>query len=529
MSTTGSLLRRMVTALGIALATVAATPDVAAGDDGQASVVIVLDTSLSMRGERLELARETAATYLRALPADVSVGLVTFDDQAELTVPLTLDHAPVRAALRDATLAPHTRLYDAVALAADTLADSRGRRKLLVVSDGEDTGSAATLAEAVRALRSARGIADVGVLGPATDGGRDRLAHATGGRLLTAAQAKARATELAPAPLAPAPSAWPLAAGLGAMFLGLFGACFALFRRVGRARTSALTATLRLYQLSRPQAQPSQDDSEWTSPLRHLLAYSERILSIKGWRNRVTADLDLAGLSLRPAEWLLVRAGISTGCGVLLMAIGLSAPGFALGLLLGWLAGRIFVKLRISRRQAAFAEQLPDTLQLVVGALRAGFSLPQALDAVVRDDTQPIAGEMSRALARTRLGVSVEDVLDKIAERMDSKDFAWVAMAIRIQRRVGGNLAELLATTVHTMRERTGLRRHVKALTAEGKMSAYVLIGLPIVIGLWMSLARREYIAPLYTNPVGWIMLGSAIGSVAVGWFWMSRLVKVEV
>lgn len=506
-------------------------PAAAAAEDrpGEAGVIIVLDTSGSMAGARIKLAREVAESYLRALPGDVPAGLVTFSGPPVLTVPPTLDRARMQAALDHARAKGRTQLYDAVALAAATMSQESGQRKLLVLSDGEDTHSVTTLDDAIQTLRQRRITADMGVLDLApTAGGRDRLVHATGGRMLTGQEAKSRAAELAPAPVMAAPPTWPLSVGLGSVVLAVLGVGFVLAGGLSRAtRRSRELAALACYRLAGTEQTSASDRG--IAPVRLLLGAGERILSSRGRRERLVTDLELAALSLRPAEWLLVRALSSIGLGVLLMALGMSWFGGFLGLLLGWLGTRTFVKVRISRRRAAFAEQLPDTLQLVVGALRAGFSLPQALDAVVRDDTQPIAGEFARALARTRLGMTVEDALDKAAERMESADFAWVVMAIRIQRQVGGNLAELLLTTVHTMRDRSQLRRHVKGLSAEGKLSAYVLIGLPIAMATWMFVSRGDYIAPLYTHPIGWLMSLTAVVSVSFGWFWMSKLVKVEV
>jgi tight adherence protein B len=269
---------------------------------------------------------------------------------------------------------------------------------------------------------------------------------------------------------------------------------------------------------------------EPSRPMRLLLALSERIISRRGMREGIEFDLDLAGIRLRPAEWLLVRFGVAVGLGVVLAAVtGAPVVCGPLGALLGWFGGRSFLRLRIGRRRALFGEQLPDTLQLVAGALRSGFSLAQALDSTVREGTQPIAGEIARSLARTRLGVSVEDALDKAADRMRCQDLSWVVMAIRIQREVGGNLSELLLTTVGTMRERATVRRQVKALTAEGRMSAYVLISLPIGLGAWLFASRRDYVEPLYTRPVGWMLLGATAVCLSAGWFWMKKMIKVEV
>src|SRR6185437_2866651 len=149
-------------------------------------------------------------------------------------------------------------------------------------------------------------------------------------------------------------------------------------------------------------------------------------------------------------------------------------------------------------------------LQLVVGALRSGFTLQQAVDALVREGPDPVAGEFSRALAEIRLGGDLEDALDRVAARNSSRDLAWLVMAIRIQREVGGNLSEVLETAVETMRERGRLRRHVRALSAEGRLSAYVLVGMPVVLSIWMFLVRRSYLKPLYTEPLGIAMLVAA-------------------
>ncbi|HWO66881.1 MAG TPA: type II secretion system F family protein [Umezawaea sp.] len=315
-----------------------------------------------------------------------------------------------------------------------------------------------------------------------------------------------------------------LVVGLGALFLGLFSAVLLMSRR--RRTVSVAVTAIERYRSSR--AAPPSDTSAKSALFRFMLHVGDRSLS-QGRRERNAARLDLARLSLTPAEWLVIRSAVAGFAAGGLGVLTKSTTGLVIGLVLGWFASRAFLRRRVAKRRAAFADQLPDTLQLLVGALQAGFSLPQALDTVVREDTQPIAGEIARALARTRLGASLEEALEIVAHRMGSPDFVWLVMAIRIQRHVGGNLAELLLTTVHTMRERSSLRRQVRALSAEGKLSAYVLIGLPIMLALWMFISRREYIAPLYTTTLGLVLLGAGVTCVALGWFWMSTLIKVKV
>lgn len=266
-------------------------------------------------------------------------------------------------------------------------------------------------------------------------------------------------------------------------------------------------------------------------PVRRI---AERLMSpllrIGGMEQRLAERLDLAGIGRQPAEWALLGAGICAGIALLaILLAGNPVIGIAVGGLLGWLGMRFFLNFRISRRRTAFSDQLPDVLQFIASSLHSGFSLAQGLDAVVREDTQPAAGEFSRALAQTRIGLLLEDALDTVADRMDSPDLRWSVIAIRIQREVGGNLAEVLGHTVETMRERASIRRHVRALSAEGRLSAYILVALPILVGGWMFIASKNYVRPLYTTGVGIGMLVFAFLMLAAGSLWMRKMVKVEV
>jgi Flp pilus assembly protein TadB len=254
------------------------------------------------------------------------------------------------------------------------------------------------------------------------------------------------------------------------------------------------------------------------------------VLRAGGTEAKLAERLDLAGIERDPAEWVLAGAGASLVLMIVLTVLfGNVLIAVALGALAGWLGMKYGLSFLIRRRRARFADQLPDMLQFIAGSLRSGFSLGQGLDAAVREDTQPIAGEFSRALAESRIGVELEDTLDQVADRMESGDLRWTVIAIRIQRETGGNLAEVLGNTVATMRERAQLKRHVRALSAEGRLSAYILVALPIFIGAWLFLTRRSYVRPLYTSSVGVVMLAVAVLLVAGGALWMRKLVKVEV
>ena len=213
----------------------------------------------------------------------------------------------------------------------------------------------------------------------------------------------------------------------------------------------------------------------------------------KSLEARITQRLEAAGSELKSAEWLLLHAAIFLVAGLVgLMLGGGSVLTGLLFLALGVVGPWLYLGIRRGRRRKAFGSSLPDTLQLMSGSLAAGLSLPQSVDTVVREGAEPIASEFKRVLVESRLGVPLEDALEGVAQRFDSKDFAWVVMAIRIQRQVGGNLAELFETVAATMREREYVRRQVAALAAEGKLSAWVLGGLPPLFLGYLVLTKRR-------------------------------------
>jgi Flp pilus assembly protein TadB len=258
------------------------------------------------------------------------------------------------------------------------------------------------------------------------------------------------------------------------------------------------------------------------------VAVTEQVVRAGGWEGRFAAQLDRAGMKLRPAEWVLLRVAVGVGVTVLLVA-AFGLIGLPFGILFGWLVTAAYHRRRAGRRAERFAAALPEALQLVVGSLRSGFSLTQALEAMAREVGDPVGTEFGRALAETRLGMELDDALDRLARRSQNRDLAWTVLAIRVQREVGGNLAEVLETTVTTIRERELLRSQVRSLSAEGRLSAWILLGLPVVLGAFMFLVRRDYVAPLFTDPRGVLMLLGGVLLVCLGGIWLSRLVRVEV
>lgn len=332
------------------------------------------------------------------------------------------------------------------------------------------------------------------------------------------------------APAASAHLSWKLLALLACIFASILVIGLLLtgaLRRENPARR--LEAQLDRYYRPRHGSQAEDDAAVEGKVVSAAVSGAARLLSSNA-EQRLALRLDLAGISRKPSEWVVL--GCSAGLVIAVLVTLLSGSpllGVSLGVLVGWLGMRLVLSFRISRRRAAFADQLPDVLQLVAGALQSGFSLPQALDTVIREDTQPAAGEFSRALAEARLGGDLEDALERAAGRMASTDLHWTVMAIRIQRSVGGNLVEVLRNTVDMMRERAGLRRHVRSLSAEGRLSAYILIALPVLVGGWLFYSRAGYMRPLYTTPFGLAMLIGAGVLIVLGTLWMRKVIVVEV
>ena len=556
------------------------------------AVVIVLDTSGSMAGSGLAAARQAALSYLASLPNDVKAGLITFSDRPRLLVSPTTNRTLVRAALAHVQAIGDTALYDAVRAAVATLDAARlgpaAQRRLVVLSDGVDTSSKAKLTSVTRQLAADRVPADVVAFryGSGDASAAQEIASAAGGRILTAQNAseltaafaavarnftaRAEVDVTVPDALAgrrvmlrvaigsvsaktlvtfaavtlptppPAPTnavqpvrshqtiwSWQLLALLAGVFL-IVVLAVVLLRWQGSREDTARRLIQKVSQYGPRRDEHHTGEVEGASA-RTAVGLVAQVLRSSGVEQGLAKRLDLADVKRKPAEWasLVLCGSVALGVALMLMGVNelLSVP---IGLLVGWLAQHVFLNIRIGRRRAAFGEQLPDVLQLIVGSLRSGFSLAQAIDAVVRDGTQPAASEFSRALAETRIGVDLEDGLTHVADRMHCEDLRWVVMATRIQREVGGNLAEVLTNTVDTMRERAQTRRHVRALSAEGRLSGYIIVSLPIALGAWLTLSKPQYMSPLFTTPIGVMMVAACVGLIIVGAFWIRVLIKVE-
>ncbi len=190
--------------------------------------------------------------------------------------------------------------------------------------------------------------------------------------------------------------------------------------------------------------------------------------------------------------------------------------------------GAVLFLYRTEKRLQKFNVQLPKTLQLISGSLKAGYSFNQSLSMVVEETDAPISYEFKRVLSEMRTGLPEREALENLLKRIDSEHLRWVVMEVNIQREVGGNLVEVLETISKTIRERDAALRQIKALTAERRLSAIILIALPILVGVFITITNREYISLLITNPLGLVMIGVSSVLMVIGIIWIVKIVRVE-
>ncbi|MCZ2403963.1 type II secretion system F family protein [Paenarthrobacter sp. Z7-10] len=239
------------------------------------------------------------------------------------------------------------------------------------------------------------------------------------------------------------------------------------------------------------------------------------------------SQLGNAGLRLSPADFLIL---VAAGTGVL-GVVGLLLSGVGSALLLAVLAPVLawaYLALLASRRRSKFDQQLGDNLLLLSGGLRAGHSILRAVDAAAQEADVPSSEEFARIINETRIGRDLEEALADTAQRMKSDDFEWICQAIQINREVGGDLAEVLDHVGETIRERGQIKAQVKALSAEGRLSAVILLALPFGIALMLMVLNPKYLGVLTSSALGWALLGIGAVMMIIGSLWLRKIVQIK-
>lgn len=564
-----------------------ATAEPLTGEATPARVVLVIDTSGSMKGKPLDDARAAATRFLETLGGNASVAIVTFADKPVVVQPLTSDRGALTGSLGGLAAHGETALWDALVTAAALVpADAAGQRGIVVLSDGGDTVSSASFDLAVSRVRAAGAPVYAVALtsGEANPAALGRLAMSSGGRLVPVAKSgelsasfESIAREIRNAYLVTYTSKQPrskdvevdleakvgdrtasaafafsnpalahsgLAAtsdvfvpGVGtdaqrllyAVLLG-FGAVALLVGGVLSFVIRDRTTLDQLRYYDQLHGAGSVDAGSTADQVRRSVVDAVgEVAGRRGLTPLVMAKLESAGMPLRPAEYMTLHI-------LLVVVAGVAAELVTGRVIVGLLATIgmtvlpiVLLENAIGRRRRKFEEQLPDILSMIAGSLRGGWGVQQAIGLVVQEAPAPSATEFRRVDTETRLGIPLEASLQSMASRMGSGDFQAAVTAIAIQREVGGNLAEVLDVVSKTIRERESLRRHIKSLTAEGRLSAYILTALPFVVLGAMSVINPGYIDLLFTNVLGIAI--TLIGGVllVVGIFWMYRVTKIEV
>lgn len=555
-------------------------------------IVLVIDTSGSMKANgRLDQAKTAARQFVERKLANDQIALVTFANESRVAVNFTADASALLPVIDGLQPAGETALWDGVRVGANLLTERPDLLPYLVVlSDGADTVSASSAADASSAARSAQaGVFSIAITG---SGESDvpalrTLADEAGGSFVETREASelgriyadlqgilqnqyeirwvstaktpdirlsvkvgaavaegsvavnsvsfgtASQPRIVDAPSTPGflVSGGPLLiAVLAALAAACLGAGLVLMRRDGPALSDVLEAYSAGGRTTAGRDGDGDDAERSFVPesIRRAVERTAELAGRGGALDRLDTRLDQADLKLRAQE-----AVIFTSAGLFVTVV----LGFALGgplvalsaLLIGALVPFALLSQLGSRRRSAFNGQLPDTLQLLASSLRAGYSLLQGLDAVAQEVSDPTGRELRRVVLETRLGRDMELALEDLATRMQSRDFDWVVMAIRIQREVGGNLAELLTSVADTMISRERLRREVSALTAEGRLSAIIVGALPLVIGVIIAVINPGYMNILFTNGLGKLMILAATVLTLAGFVWMKKTIEIDV
>ncbi len=546
------------------------------------SVVLAIDTSGSMQGAAIDAAKAAATGFLQKVPPGTQVAVVGFSDTPYVVSPFSADVGQLTNAIAGVQADGETALYDGVSLAASQLAGAAGSRHVMVVlSDGGDTASAGSLPSAAAALAGA----DTSFYGAALLTAEsdlrslNQLATAAGGRVVSASdpaglgtlyddiattinsqyQLSFTATATGPTTVrvgvdadgvhaatdievdlgSPAPVAavkthpvrvttvatpllggagWALGIGAALVFAALVVSGLVLLRP--REHSSTLAR-------ERRRTTPRRRDQVLGDMVSSASRFADRTLERRGRRSALNDALERAGIDMRPGEFSVLVAGATAA--TLFVGLLLFGPivGLALGVVVA-LAFRTGVSIRAERRRGKFADQLGDTLQLLSGTLRAGHGLLQAVDTVAEEAESPTREEFRRIVIETRLGKNLNDALQAAATRVRNDDFEWVVDAIDIHREVGGDLAEVLDHVAATIRSRNSIRRQVTALSAEGRLSAWILLALPVGLTAVISIVNPSYLSELTDTTAGNVMIGVGIALLGIGGLWMRRIVRIR-
>jgi tight adherence protein B len=276
-----------------------------------------------------------------------------------------------------------------------------------------------------------------------------------------------------------------------------------------------------------PEAQTAAAAPKGRSAKDALVGMVEQATRGRGFSNKLQVRLQRADWKWKAAEFMMgqwLAAGIGLG-----LALIASPSMWWFFMILGWVAPHLLLGRSEKARLKAFDQQLPDALSIVANALRSGYSFLQAMDVVSREMPDPIAKEFNQMLRETRVNIPLDEALANMVDRVKSKDLDLVVTAVLIQRQVGGNLSEVLDKIAGTIKERIRLQGEIRTLTTQGRFSGWIVSLLPICLAVLFQIVQPGYLKPLFSDPMGWVMLMIGVVMQGIGIFMIRNMVNLEV
>jgi tight adherence protein B len=296
----------------------------------------------------------------------------------------------------------------------------------------------------------------------------------------------------------------------------------------GDSREATIEERLDQFVVGREPELTTEEIEEEAKQLSRLTEGLNQVIEGRSFGARIAGQLAQASIKLTVTEYLLlslVSIVVLTAIAYLIFRNYVAISGFVIGFFLP----RIIVNMTKTRRLGKFNDQLGDAINLIVNSLRAGFSMTIAMETVASNMPAPISEEFHRVVLEAGLGISLENALNHMLERVPSQDLDLLVTAVSVQHEVGGNLAEILDTISFTIRERVRIQGEIKTLTAQGEFTGYLLSALPFILTVVISLMSRDYMQPMFTTPCGWIMFGVAFIIIVLGFIIIRRIMKIEV
>ena len=518
----------------------AGLPQIHAVNQNQNSVYFLIDVSGSMKGEKINGVKTAIKAIITALPASVDAGVIIFSRKATVLVSLTTNRQLLLFAVSNLQANGETALFDAVMLGLEKSPQTT-RSRIILLTDGEDTVSKESASNLLTAL-ALRGI-PVDSIGLQTTSQQDRTLQAISDsssgvfyplsevdKLIEVYQ-KSLTTILKPTFKEPPTTTlieykgtnWRLIPYLISLSMFVLTFLFlVLLRKILRDKRyrQAQWRALETHNIQKVSNQPfakirKNIDFEALPPrFKHWINSRLEIIHSEASFERVVKFLCILFFIIFFVGWLI----FSNVFVAIIMAIFLTPFLFAK-----------YVKKRHQKQIRLFAEELPDLLNIVASALRSGLTLQQGLEAFSLENKGEVARQIRRASSEIQMGTTVEDALMSIAVRMNNEDLKWTVTALSIQKNVGGSLATILGTTYTTVKERAELRREVRTLSAEGKLSAYILMALPIGIFSFLFVTKREYVSIFWTEPVGFLLLVVIASALSIGWLWIKKIIEIKI